>query len=221
MMPESLATITDKDGSLHSAMFVVDDFYPDPDEVRHFALSCDYRKPLISSTPALISSARHPLARESLLRIGDIAGVTPDWETVDDIYNFWGQAACGEFQLGLSHLSRTGQVHSHKNGEWVGIVYLSHPSDCEGRDGTYVVRHKELGIFRWHNISEGEYAILRKDAKDGEKWEILAVPKMKCNRLFLFDSRYFHAESPGFGADSATGRLIQIFNFKSVGTNAT
>ena len=194
-------------------LFIFDNFYQNPADIRNFAVKCNYKKPLISSTPSLVSDIRHPNTKSVLLRIGKLINVVPDWEKIENVYSFWGQSACGEFQLTLEHLNDMGQVHSHKNGEWVGIVYLSDQKDCEGRVGTFLLKHKELDIFHSKDVTSEQYEILKKDARDKTKWEILASPEMQYNRLIIFDSRIFHATSSGFGNTPSSGRLIQIFNF--------
>jgi len=194
---------------------IVDEFYEDADEVRSFAVRCHYKKPLISSTPSLISDVRHPNTRETLTRIAALVDSEPDWRIIEDLHRFWGQSGCGEFQLTLGHLEAMGQPHSHRSGEWVGIVYLNTPEQCRGRIGTYILRHKASSLCHITQANEEQYEQLKEDAYDQSKWTVIAAPEMRYNRLFLFDSRYFHAMSAGFGDSPKTGRLIQIFNFKS------
>jgi hypothetical protein len=59
------------------------------------------------------------------------------------------------------------------------------------------------------------HATIRRDARQHDRWNLVYAPPMKYNRLFIFDSRLFHAESEGFGDSVTNGRLVQIFNFKS------
>jgi hypothetical protein len=194
---------------------LVDGFYDEPHEVRNFAIHCNYRKPLISSTPSLISDVRHPKTRETLARIAALVDAKPDWTAIEELHRFWGQSGCGEFQLTLGHLDTIGQPHSHKNGQWVGIIYLNTPEQCRGKIGTYILRHNPSGLCHITQANEKQYEQLKEDAYDQSKWTVIAAPEMRYNRLFLFDSRYFHAMSAGFGDSPRTGRLIQIFNFKS------
>jgi uncharacterized protein DUF6445 len=194
---------------------LVDGFYDDPDEIRNYATRCRYKKPLISSTPSLISDTRHPNTCETLTRIAALVNCKPDWKAAEELHTFWGQSGCGEFQLTLGHLNTIGQPHSHKNGQWVGIIYLNTPEQCQGRLGTYILRHNPTGLCHITQATEEQYERLKEDSDDQGKWTVIASPEMRYNRLFLFDSRYFHAMSAGFGDSPASGRLIQIFNFKS------
>jgi hypothetical protein len=194
---------------------VVDNFYDDPEEVRNFAIRCGYKRPLISATPSLISDARHPDTSKTLARIAALVDCEPDWDLIDALYGFWGESSCGEFQLTLCDLNVMGRPHSHTNGEWVGIVYLNTAEQCEGRVGTYILRHVPSGLCHITQATQEQYHRLKLDADDASKWSVVASPEMRYNRLFLFDSRYIHAHSPGFGNSISDGRLIQIFNFKS------
>lgn len=207
--------VTKTEADYADSFRVVDEFYDDPDEVRNFATRCSYKKPLISSTPSLISDTRHPNTRETLARIAALVDSKPDWKAVEELHAFWGQSGCGEFQLTLGHLDTIGQPHSHKNGQWVGIIYLNTPEQCRGKIGTYILRHNPSGLCHITQATEKQYEQLTEDACDESKWTVIAAPEMRYNRLLLFDSRYFHAMSAGFGDSPKTGRLIQIFNFKS------
>jgi hypothetical protein len=194
---------------------IVDEFYDDPDQIRNFAVRCRYKKPLISSTPSLISDVRHPNTRETLTRIAALVDSEPDCKIIEELHRFWGQSGCGEFQLTLGHLDTMGQPHSHRSGQWVGIIYLNTPEQCRGKIGTYILRHNPSSLCHITQANEEQYEQLKKDAYDHSKWTVIAAPEMRYNRLLLFDSRYFHAMSAGFGDSPKTGRLIQIFNFKS------
>lgn len=200
------------------AFFVVDDFYQNAVEVRAFAVESSYKKSILSGTQSLMSTRRYPFSEEVLDRIGQLIDVIPYYEGLERAFQFWGEISCGEFQLSLENNSTPGAVHSHKNGEWVGIVYLSRPEDCKNKVGTYIMRHKETGTFRWDSISDDLYSKLKSDSRNPESWEIIFAPEMKFNRLFLFDSRFFHAESAGFGTGAKNGRLVHIFNFTTVKT---
>ena len=148
---------------------IVEGFYDDPDEVRNFAIRSSYKKPLISATPSLISDVRHPDTWETLARIAALVDCEPDWELIDALYAFWGESSCGEFQLTLRHLNRTGRPHSHKNGEWVGIVYLNTYEQCRGKL-----------VLTYYDISRRVCAILRK-LPEGNIIDLSSMPTMRAN----------------------------------------
>ncbi len=207
--------VTTAEADYADSFRIVDGFYDDPDQVRDFAIHCAYKKPLISSTPSLVSDQRHPKTKETLEKIASLVGAKPNWKEIEELRAFWGQSGCGEFQLSLKHLNGRGQPHSHKNGQWVGIVYLNTPAQCREKIGTYILRHNPTGLCHIAKATDVQYQQLIQDAEDESKWTVLAAPEMRFNRLFLFDSRYFHATSAGFGDSLSNGRLIQIFNFTS------
>jgi hypothetical protein len=50
----------------------------------------------------------------------------------------------------------------------------------------------------------------RADGHDRSKWnEVLVIPARK-NRMVLFDGRFFHAASEGYGDGPRNGRLTQL-----------
>src|SRR5437870_2307500 len=160
-------SLTKAEADFANSFRVVDRFYDDPDEVRAFATCCcSYRKPLISSTPSLISDTRHPKTRETLFRIARLVDSKPDWNSIEELHKFWGQSGCGEFQLSLAHLNTIGQPHSHRNGEWVGIIYLNTPKQCQRRIGTYILRHNPTGLCHITQATDEQYEQLERDARD-------------------------------------------------------
>lgn len=195
---------------------VVDNFYSRPDEVLDFATSLDFGTTLLSATESLVSKERSPTARETLARIAGLADVEPNWEQMDRIHKFWGFSGCGEFQLRTDGHATEGRKHYHANGEWTGLVYLSQVIPT-GSFGTRFYRHIPSGASHLSDLDPATYLQIKNDSSDANLWERFEAPELKFNRLVLFDPRYFHAEPPGFGTDAKTGRLVQIFNFTSIG----
>lgn len=196
--------------------FVVDDFYSKPDDILNFATSLSYDTTVLSATESFVSRQRSANAKEVLEAIGEIVGVKPNWQRMNRIHEFWGFSGCGEFQLRTKAHSHEGRKHYHANGEWTGLVYLSKhiPS---GEFGTRFYKHKPSETSHLIDLDAESYSWIKQDSSNQELWEKYDSPEMKFNRLVVFDCRYFHAEPPGFGQDVETGRLVQIFNFTSVG----
>ncbi|BEU94328.1 DUF6445 family protein [Acidovorax sp. DW039] len=207
--------MNDEIGENLPRILVVDDFYADVGGIVDFAKTCAYERSIYNSTDGLTSALPHPSAISSLVRIGEILGVVPDVEAVSRLRQFWGYSGCGEFQLRTEQNPHPGWVHSHNDGEWVGVVYLSSPPLESTRVGTYLLKHRRLNIHHFSQVQQSMKAELLRDSTEFSQWDIIAAPDMKFNRLIAFDSRCFHAESPGFGSGPADGRLVQIFNFKS------
>lgn len=190
-------------------LLVVDDFYDDADDVAQFAHRQAFRKTNLTGTQSLVTYAVPPQFESELAAISSLVGVDPEVALVKSKAWFWGFAGCGEFQLRLAELG-TGKKHVHITGGWTGIVYLSraHP---EGHVGTYFYEHLETGVC--HVAQTDPQLRERLDQDQGDSsWRVFAAPKIRYNRLVLFDSRYYHSESAGFGDSPASGRLVQIFN---------
>lgn len=194
-------------------IIVVDNFYEFPEEVRAFALNCEYTEPM-GSWMGLHSFLRHPSTKDSLFRIAKmVSDLPPNWEEIDASYQFWRKAACGGFATLFD--GQKGIIHSHRrSGDWAGVLYLSNPEHCVGRDGTLFFRHTETGLeyFNGHEDDEN-FQKAKRDARDYSCWELVESIEMQYNRLVLFDSRFFHAPSVGFGENPTNCRLIQVFNF--------
>jgi Family of unknown function (DUF6445) len=197
-------------------MLVVDDFYEDPERVREVALRSEYRDP-IGSWNGLHSAERAPDTRETLFRIAAlVSDSAPNWEEIEASYQFWHRVACGGFATLFE--GEHGIVHSHRrSGDFAGVVYMSRPEDCAGRDGTLFYRHGESGLEAFEGDEDDpRFVAAKADAADLSKWEVTAASEMVFNRLIVFDSRYFHAPSHGFGKSIEDGRLTQVFNFTFV-----
>ncbi|NWA67716.1 hypothetical protein [Pseudomonas reactans] len=195
-------------------LFVVDDFYEDPASIRSFALNCEFRRSSFTVTDALVSTLRHPAATSTLQRIGEVIGVAPNLDAPDRMQKFWGYTGCGEFQVRLKDTPKPGWAHSHNDGEWVGLVYLTSPEHCGEKIGTYLLEHKKLKVRHFNQVEGYMMQQLKLDSPKLQDWNVVAAPRMKFNRLVVFDSRHFHAESGGFGKTVEDGRIVQVFNFR-------
>ena len=189
---------------------IIDNFYQNPDEVRDFACGQKFRKTKLIGTDSLVTYKMHPEWEFYVNKISELIDVKPDIERIKSNSQFWGFAGCGEFQLRYSSLQR-GKKHIHKTGAWTGIIYLS-KNIPDNQVGTYFYKHKETGISHLNETDDNLRLKLKEEQKDS-LWEVHSSPSFKYNRLILFDSRYYHSESEGFGSNPKDGRLIQIFNF--------
>jgi hypothetical protein len=191
----------------------VDSFYETPETVREFALGSEY-VPAWGSWDGLHSLERARDTRERLFQIaGLVSPSPPNWEEIDASYRFWRKAACGGFAALFN--GQFGVTHSHRrSGDWAGVVYMSLPEHCAGRSGTQFYRHRKTGLELLDG-TECEEAVerIRSDARNFDAWEETHSVPMAFNRLVVFDSRYFHRPSPGFGNTIADCRLVQVFNF--------
>jgi len=102
-------------------------------------------------------------------------------------------------------------IHSDMGwGTHAAVLYLS-----EGEGGTAFWKHKETQADR---IEPGDMDLFHKiegDWNSVDKWEQVALAKMKLGRLLIYDSSLFHSRWPfeAFGTDFESGRLIAVAFF--------
>ncbi|RUL77528.1 DUF6445 family protein [Dyella choica] len=204
---------------------IIDNFYPDPDLVRRYALSLPFKEMESSQEKTYykgqLTMPQHGFSQVGLELIADQLRKLIYWHM-----------PTGEFRLIFEREQddpdRKTWVHFDSMvTRYAAIVYLNEPSQCEG--GTAFYRHRETG---WDDVPDFESSawreamartnktpetLLKTFEKDGfdidSKWDQLAAVPMRFNRCIVFDSRQFHARLSGFGRSSDDGRLTQNFFF--------
>ena len=194
------------------AVFVIDDFLRNPDEVRAQALSLDYavsgRYPGLNSVQKLRIDGLDQVV-STLVREPVRAPWTKDFSH-------------GSCRVALASDDQEARIHIDQS-HWSGILYLSRPEDCQG--GTEFFRHKRTNTDRvpmdeqqlkdtgYASYEELQKDILDKDALDRSKWEHTMTVPMRFNRLVLLQPHYWHTAGPGFGDSLENGRLIYLMFF--------
>jgi hypothetical protein len=179
---------------------VVDNFYENPYDVRNFALTLEYKKHGVipgkrSILPCITEEQKIKIEKIMYPFSGKIVNFEPDdtngtflYTTRDDI----------------------GWVHVDlKYRKWVAIVYLTPnaPIEC----GTALYRHKNTNK---RFVSKGENNIKREEgAADLYNWDIVDNIGNVFNRIFIYQSNYYHNISDFFGKTISDGRLVQTFFF--------
>jgi hypothetical protein len=194
------------------ALFVIDDFLRNAEEVRRQALSLTYavggRYPGLNSVEKLriegLDQVISTLVREP---------VRAPW--TEDFSH-------GSCRVALASDPKEARIHIDQS-HWSGILYLSRPEDCQG--GTEFFRHKRTGTDRvpmdeaglrqigYSSYTDLQHDILDKDALDRSKWEQTMTVPMRFNRLVLLQPHYWHTAGPGFGDSLENGRLIYLMFF--------
>lgn len=190
---------------------IYDDYYSNFEEVRDFALSCTFSKPYSGAWSGLHSEERHPETRENYYTLAERIpekGV-PEWDNVEKSFVFWGRPSAGLFAT--LYAGEQDTVHFHRrSGTWAGVCYLN--EDQAGNGGLHLFRHLETGLYSCKGAGLEDISQLRADGPDSTKWEKVASVAMKPNRMIVFDGRFFHAASDGFGDQPGNCRLTQLFN---------
>lgn len=111
-------------------------------------------------------------------------------------------------------------VHSDReSGSWTCITYLS---EHEAVSGTGFFRHRQLGLTEMPSFGEmkeeGLFEQLKREMVEGSDsvWEQLDFVRGVYNRALIFRAPLFHARCPknGFGATPEEGRLIHATHFE-------
>jgi len=194
------------------AVFVIDDFLRNADEVRRQALGLTYA--VGGRYPGLNSVQK--LRIDGLDQVVSTLVHEPVRAPWDDTFSH------GSCRVALASHDQQARIHIDPS-HWSGILYLSRPEDCQS--GTEFFRHRRTGTDRVpmdeRNLQEAGYSsyedlqhdILDKDALDRSKWEHTMTVPMRFNRLVLLQPQYWHTAGPGFGDSLENGRLVYLMFF--------
>jgi len=181
-------------------IWVVDNFYKDPDAVRHYALNQTY-------WPG--EGGVGWRTRKQFF----FDGVK---ERFEDIMNYkitkWEDyGICGRFQAGFAD-SKTPLVYHCDPQQWAAMIYLTPNAPFE--TGTKIVANKKSKIYHSSQSDNVlDYFPQQETFCDGTLFETIDVVGNVYNRLVIFDGQSIHSACGYFGHSIATGRLWQIFFF--------
>jgi len=178
-------------------LFVVDNFYANPDEVRNLALNTEYAMDL-----------RYYKGYRST-RQWIVDGTKEAFESImgQKIVHFNEvHSHCGRFQYTTA---ADPQVYHHDLQRWAAMIYLT--PDAPLQSGTNLLSSKITGARHAddHN-SDGSF---NGGFLDGTKFDIADSVANVYNRLVIMDARCFHAAGPYFGQTIENARLIHLFFF--------
>lgn len=178
-------------------IFVVDDFYSDPYEVRNLALQQEFH--------ADLNWYKGKRTKEQII----FPGTKESFEKIiGQPINNWTEshAMCGRFQ---SCTSEDPLVYHWDGQQWAGMVYLTPDAPYVG--GTSLFAHKETRIR--HEDDEGSEVAFNGGFYDRSKFELVDTVGNVFNRLVIFDARSIHAANEYFGNSLETSRLFHMFFF--------
>lgn len=178
-------------------IFVVDNFYSDPDYVRNLALQQDF-----IANNALYRGKRtydqviFPGTKEAFEKI--INQPIVNWADVHGM--------CGVFQSCIAG----DQIVYHIDGQqWAGMVYLTPDAPPEGGTSTFMKKDTRCRHASDSNIStafEGGYY-------DRSKFDLVDTIGNVFNRLVIFDAKCIHSANEYFGTELENSRLFHMFFF--------
>lgn len=190
---------------MQSSLFILDDFYTDPNEVREFALNQEFG--VSGNYPGVRTKSfvNDTIVDTIQSQIQSLGGNITFWDTGE--YN-------GAFQYTTSR--DRSWIHADQTTSWAGVCYLT--PDAPVTAGTGIFRHKETGLTMAPRLEDGSYDqellnYVGKDSQDLTKWDLVDVVGNKFNRLVLYRGDLFHMSLDYFGQDLYDGRLFQTFFF--------
>ena len=193
-------TITNSDFDINNTadkrIFIVDNFYKNPDKVREFALTTNFNEDP-DWYKGSRSSQQHifPGTREAFEKIMGVK-----------ITNFEEHGQCGKFQICTS---KEDIVYHHDSQKWAALVYLT--PDAPFETGTCLLSSKITGA---RNVNDpNSDASFSGGFYDKTKFEVVDVVGNVYNRLVIFDAQCIHAASQYFGIDKFNSRLTHLFFF--------
>ena len=177
-------------------LWVVDNFYDNPNAIREFALIqqfefSDYHRGRRTEHQYEIPGTKE--AFESIMGLK----ITNWMET---------HGMCGRFQYCTCE---DALVYHADSQRWAGAIYLTPdaPYEC----GTSLIAHKKTGIRHVDTI--GSDVVWEKKHLDPTPWEKVDVVGNVYNRLVIWDAHCIHQASQYFGYDKDDSRLIHLFFF--------
>ena len=189
-------------------VFVIDDFYKNPDEVRDYALSCE-RKNDKENCGGLIGSR---VVEENQEMIDNLRPVFTklcqhdEWKNVeytDEMFQYkWDNMKFLVNHTTNEDINRRFNkevfIYTHHKDDidtkWAALVYLNKPEECDG--GTDFYKFIEDHPY-------GANYNIRKDIK--------LTMEMKYNRMVLYEARHTHGATLNRSMFKEHPRLAQVF----------
>lgn len=177
-------------------LFVVDNFYQNPDEIRNFALQQEYKEDL-----RYYKGLRTPQVFQPL-------GIKESFESIigQKITNFDLGGVNGCFQL---MMAKDPQVYHYDFQKWAAMIYLTPNAPIES--GTRLHRSRLNGVR--HSSQPGADDAFAGNFYDSTKFDITDAAANIYNRLVIMDAGCIHSAGPYFGDNIHNGRLTHLFFF--------
>lgn len=180
-------------------LYVIDNFYTNPDEVREYALKREFN--VFGNYPGARTEPESEQQSEYLKTFFED-------NIVHRKITYWPREYNTAFQYTDEESSTW--IH-HDQTQWAGVLYLT-PNPPRGY-GTTMYRHKGSGILE-HEPGLDDYNESSEQAGDLSLWHKEMEIENCYNRLVLYNGLMYHrSTTPGFGNSPETGRLFQTFFF--------
>lgn len=190
-----------------NTLWIVDNFYESPDDVRKFALEQEYveggfGRGFIGRRTE--KSFLFPGLKEKFEEI--IGKKITGWTSADNHEKY---GMNGRFQIAWAGEPL---VYHCDNQRWGGMLYLT--PDAPYQCGTTLYAHKQTRARTYYDVGwDAAWNHPGGSHLDGTPWEPVDVAGNVYNRLVIFDASAIHAASEYFGNSKENARLWQMFFF--------
>lgn len=183
-------------------LIVVEDFYPNPYEVREFALKQTFKPTGYAPGYRTVQFFPEVLQQQIQKILLNHAGNIKTWSEV-----------CGSFNYTTAFCFKNWKgpvIHTDASSGWAGVLYLT--PDAPVNSGTAIYKNKRLAESVFERT---DYPAVGTDWDDWTKWELQDMVGNRFNRLVLYRGNNAHApfQQNHFGHDMYTGRMTQVFFF--------
>jgi hypothetical protein len=177
-------------------LFVVDNFYANPDDVRNFALGVNYDP-----------SSEWYKGKRSKEQY-NFPGIQEAFESImgRKLKPLNEHGMCGRFQL---LTSEDPIVYHYDTQQWAGMIYLT--PDAPVGSGTSLYKSKITGARRLEDPRIDES--FPNGFYDSSQFELMDQIGNVYNRLVIMDARCIHSASMYFGNNDNNCRLTHLFFF--------
>jgi glycosyltransferase involved in cell wall biosynthesis len=183
-------------------LFVVDNFYSDPDAIRNYALTQVNYKEDERWYKGMRSDVNFA-PTEIKERFEEIIG-----EKINNWEDYATNGVNGCFQI---MLSKDQQVYHYDEQKWAAMIYLSPNAPFDS--GTRLHASKINGSRHSWEQSEIIDVAFKGDFYDSTKWHVVDSAGNVYNRLVIMDARHVHSAGSYFGNTKENGRLTHLFFF--------
>jgi len=187
---------------MKTKVVIIDDFYPNPMEIRQKALSMEFKVrgnfPGARTEPYINGLIYDNIQKSLISTCGKITHFPTD-----------GSNAC--FQIALA--SDRSWIHSDPWNDWAGVLYLTPDAPLSGGTGTF--KHKKTGLFQHDPDRPEDSKVAEQEGQDMTCYEKVDIIGNVFNRLVLFRGKSFHMSLDYFGNHLDNCRLFQVFFFNT------
>lgn len=185
-----------KDVRAIPSLIIADNFYENPDEVRQFALQCDFKAhPENHKGQRTDECYRFKGLKE---RFEDLIGLKiKNWDK-------YGTNGCFQLCIGGDQI-----VYHRDEQQYGGVLFLSPNAPVPGGTALYRSVHTKKMKVKGSEADK----VFKNGFLDSSQFEMVDRVGNVYNRLALFDAQIIHSGLDYFGNSKDNGRLFQLFFF--------